>query len=106
MKNDPFDFTYHLGDNELSVEAQITPGIPAEGPSHASGGQPAEPTTAEILSVYLIEFDELKQNTTKPRKMIPFDTGSIFIRPWAKSKMKFLTDDLEEKAIEEWRDSQ
>jgi hypothetical protein len=107
MKNDPFDFTYHLGDNELSVEAKITSeGRDTTYADLKGPGEPGEAPEAEILMVHLIEPKIADDNSGTRRKMLPFSTEAIFIRPWAKSKMVFLQDALEEAAIESWENSQ
>lgn len=43
----------------VEIAFTYTPGAPAQGPSYASGGQPADPPEIDIEAVYFIGADQI-----------------------------------------------
>lgn len=48
-------FTATVGDNDVTVNAEYTPGEPEHPPTHESGGEPATGPEVQILDVFLGE---------------------------------------------------
>jgi len=91
MKAQTVNFTYHLGDNTLEVEATVTPVVGAVRYS-GGGGQPAEGGEVEILEVRLLDLDS--------NKSVPFNPDGIFTRRWGRAQFYDLYKELEEAAGE------
>lgn len=85
------NYTYHLGDNTLEVEATVTPFVDAVR-YPGGGGRPAEGGEVEILEVRLLDLDS--------NKSIPFDPDGIFTRRFASARFYDLYEELEEAARE------
>lgn len=65
--NVSFAWNVTLGDEEdieVLVEAEITPGCKATGPSYSGGGEPADPGECEITSV-------LRADAKQPVELLP-----------------------------------
>jgi len=88
------NFTYHLGDNTLEVEAEVMPIVPATRPDMRGPGDPAEGGDAEILDVQLVT----------DKGAVPFNIEDIYIRKFGALKdgkpvYQDLYDVLEAEAV-------
>ena len=87
-------FNHYFGeDNLLEIEAEVHPIIPAISNPGGGGGEPASGGEVEILSCYLIEKDTYLGR-------IKFDPEGVYIRPWKKTEMRSLVDDIKLAASE------
>jgi hypothetical protein len=87
-------FDHYFGeDNLLEIEAEVSPIIPAISNPGGGGGEPAAGGEVEILTCYLVEFNNYKAR-------VKFNPEGIFIRPWKQIEMRSLVDDIKLAASE------
>ena len=91
------EFTSHVGENDVIVEATYTPGQPERGPSLSGPGEPAEGPEVEIDRVYIM-WGVVEHG---PRIKIDLDIEGLFIRTApSRERVVYLYQSVEERLTE------